>query len=97
MAARAQTGSLINQTKGGSKNGSKPENGLAKSRWWLGCQQTGRRAVQLTPRHPNSRAKAGRRYLGNEGGGELVTQGRDGRFRDKDTVRPGNDPYPPKG
>jgi hypothetical protein len=40
---------------------------------------------------------AGRRYLSNEGGGELVTQGLDGRIRDKDTVRPGNDPYPPKG
>lgn len=40
---------------------------------------------------------AGRRYLGNEGGGELSTQGRDGRIRDKDTVAPGNDPYPPEG
>lgn len=40
---------------------------------------------------------AGRRYLRNEGGGELSTQGRDGRIRDKDTVPPGNDPYPPKG
>lgn len=40
---------------------------------------------------------AARRYLHNEGGGELVTQGRDGRIRDKDTVRPGHDPYPPKG
>jgi hypothetical protein len=40
---------------------------------------------------------AARRYLTNEGGGELVTQGRDGRIRDKDTVAPGHDPYPPKG
>jgi hypothetical protein len=40
---------------------------------------------------------AGRRYLGNEGGGELITQGRNGRIRDKDTVSPGHDPYPPKG
>lgn len=40
---------------------------------------------------------AGRRYLGNEGGGELVTQGRDGKIRAKDTVAPGNDPYPPRG
>jgi hypothetical protein len=40
---------------------------------------------------------AAREYLRNEGGGELTTQGRDGRIRDKDTVPPGNDPYPPKG
>jgi hypothetical protein len=40
---------------------------------------------------------AARRYLGNEGGGELVTQGRNGQIRDKDTVPPGHDPFPPKG
>ena len=40
---------------------------------------------------------AARQYLRNEGGGELVTQGQDGRIRDKDTVPPGHDPYPPKG
>jgi hypothetical protein len=40
---------------------------------------------------------AARRYLHNEGGGELITQGRDGRIRDKDTVPPGHDPYPPAG
>jgi hypothetical protein len=40
---------------------------------------------------------AGRGYLQNEGGGELITQGRDGQIRDKDTVPPGHDPYPPKG
>jgi Uncharacterized protein conserved in bacteria (DUF2188) len=40
---------------------------------------------------------AARQYLGNEGGGELVTQGRNGRIRDKDTVPPGHDPFPPKG
>ena len=38
-----------------------------------------------------------RDMLGNSGGGELAIKGRNGRIRDKDTVRPGNDPYPPKG
>lgn len=50
--------------------------------------------------HHNRQAEAqaaGRRYLGNIGGGELITQGRDGKIRAKDTVAPGNDPYPPKG
>jgi hypothetical protein len=40
---------------------------------------------------------AARRYLHNEGGGELVTQGTDGRIRAKDTVSPGHDTFPPKG
>jgi Uncharacterized protein conserved in bacteria (DUF2188) len=40
---------------------------------------------------------AARGYLRNEGGGELITQGADGRIRDKDTVSPARDPFPPKG
>lgn len=40
---------------------------------------------------------AGHRSLDNEGGGELITQGRDGQIRDKSTVPPGHDPYPPRG
>lgn len=39
---------------------------------------------------------AARDMLQNQGGGELTTQGRDGRFRSKDTIAPGNDPNPPK-
>ena len=30
------------------------------------------------------------------GGGEVVIHGRDGKIRDKDTVAPAKDPYPPK-
>ncbi|MCB9959707.1 MAG: DUF2188 domain-containing protein [Rhodospirillaceae bacterium] len=30
------------------------------------------------------------------GGGEVRIQGRDGRWRDSDTVAPGNDPCPPR-
>ena len=30
------------------------------------------------------------------GGGEVTIQGRDGRFRDSDTVHPGRDPVPPR-
>jgi hypothetical protein len=40
---------------------------------------------------------AARGYLRNSGGGELITQGRNGQIRDKDTVSPGHDPYPPRG
>ena len=34
--------------------------------------------------------------LGNQGGGELSVKGRNGRFRSKDTIAPGNDPNPPR-
>ncbi len=40
---------------------------------------------------------AARENLKNQGGGELTTQGRDGQFRDKDTVSPGKDPRSVKG
>jgi hypothetical protein len=37
-----------------------------------------------------------KRFAGNSGGGEVRIQGRDGRFRDSDTVPPANDPFPPR-
>ena len=40
--------------------------------------------------------QAARRNLRSAGGGELTIQGRDGRFRDKDTIAPGNDLFPPR-
>lgn len=39
---------------------------------------------------------AARQNLENQGGGELITKGLDGRIRSKDTISPGNDPCPPK-
>lgn len=39
---------------------------------------------------------AAREMLGNQGGGELITHGLDGKIRSKDTITPGNDPFPPK-
>ena len=40
---------------------------------------------------------AARGMLRNSGGGELIIKGRDGKIRDKDTIAPGNDPFPPRG
>jgi len=37
-----------------------------------------------------------RTMLGNQGGGELTVIGINGRIRSKDTIKPGNDPCPPK-
>jgi len=39
---------------------------------------------------------AAREMLKNQGGGELITKGTDGRIRSKDTIAPGNDPNPPR-
>ena len=37
-----------------------------------------------------------RGMLGNQGGGELTVMGLNGQIRSKDTIKPGNDPCPPK-
>ncbi|MBU0483697.1 MAG: DUF2188 domain-containing protein [Proteobacteria bacterium] len=39
---------------------------------------------------------AAKSMLTNQGGGELITKGVNGRIRSKDTIFPGNDPCPPK-
>ena len=46
-----------------------------------------------TQREAEQRAKE---ILGNAGGGEAVTHGRDGKIRDSDTVAPAKDPFPPR-
>lgn len=37
-----------------------------------------------------------RGMLRNQGGGELTIKGRDGQIRSKDTIAPGEDPFPPR-
>lgn len=39
---------------------------------------------------------AAKEMLGNQGGGERTTLGRDGKIVSKDTIAPGNDPMPPR-
>jgi len=49
--------------------------------------------------HHDTQAEAidrAREIVGNEGGGEVVIHGRDGQIRDKDTIPPGRDPFPPR-
>lgn len=55
-------------------------------------------AERASSRHGTQR-EAERRaaeILSNAGGGERITQGRDGRIRSKDTIPPGRDPNPPR-
>lgn len=40
--------------------------------------------------------RAAKKTVSDLGGGEVRVQGRDGRWRDSDTVAPGNDPNPPR-
>jgi Uncharacterized protein conserved in bacteria (DUF2188) len=40
--------------------------------------------------------RTAKRTVHNLGGGEVRIQGRDGRWRDSDTVAPGHDPFPPR-
>ena len=59
-------------------------------------------------RGPNSRRPSGvfntqreaigraREIVGRRGGGEVRIQNQQGRWRDSDTVAPGNDPFPPR-
>ena len=49
-------------------------------------------------RHTQTQAEAiqhAKEVVRNAGGEEVRIQGRDGRFRDSDTVAPDNDPHPP--
>ncbi len=38
-----------------------------------------------------------RSILSNQGGGELVIHRPNGQIRDKDTIPPAHDPFPPRG
>lgn len=49
--------------------------------------------------HHHSQASAearAKQIVSKLGGGEVRIQGRDGKWRDSDTVPPGNDPNPPR-
>lgn len=47
--------------------------------------------------HKQSTAeKSAKQTVHRAGGGEVRIQGRDGKWRDSDTVAPGKDPFPPR-
>lgn len=47
-------------------------------------------------RTQNKAEKAAKEHVKEYGGGEVRVQNRQGKWRDSDTVPPGNDPYPPR-
>ena len=62
---------------------------------WKQKRNDATRAGSIQPTQAAAEADA-KRMTRAAGGGEVTTQGRDGRFRSKDTVAPGNDPNPPR-
>lgn len=62
---------------------------------WANKRNSADRAASLhdTQREAEISARA---MLKNSGGGELTTMGENGRIRSKDTISPGNDPFPPR-
>ena len=58
-----------------------------------GAGSEGASSVHSTQKAAETRAKE---IVGNLGGGEVHIQNRQGRWRDSDTVAPGNDPFPPR-
>lgn len=62
---------------------------------WVNQRHDADRASSLHDTQRDARDSA-RDMLRNQRGGELITHGRDGRIRSKDTIAPGNDPFPPR-
>lgn len=63
---------------------------------WAVLKPDAKRASSVHPTQSEAIGRA-RDILRNDGGGELITHGRDGRMRDGDTVHPGGDPRRRRG
>ena len=77
---------------------SKPQDRMVYRRedgQWVNQRNDADRASSLHDTQKDAIASA-KQMLGNQGGGELTTKGLNGRIRSKDTIVPGNDPFPPR-
>ena len=62
---------------------------------WVNKLNRSQRASSTHPTQAQA-IDAARQMLDNAGGGELITKGRDGKIRSKDTIGGGNDPCSPR-
>jgi hypothetical protein len=62
---------------------------------WANKRNGAERASSLHPTQKRAE-DAARRQIRQDGGGELTTQGTNGRIRSKDTIKPAKDPFPPR-
>ena len=58
---------------------------------WVNKKLQNEKATSIHKTQKEAENKA-RSQIKNEGGGELITKGLDGKIRSKDTIAPGNDP-----
>lgn len=63
---------------------------------WANQKDGGQRATSLHTTQKQA-ADAARQNLQSQGGGELKIKNEAGKIRQKDTIAPAIDPYPPKG
>lgn len=63
---------------------------------WVNKRNDADRASSLHGTQYEAMASA-RKMLGNQGGGDMTVSGVNGQFRLKNTISPGNDPFPPRG
>lgn len=62
---------------------------------WKVQKEGGSKASGYTDTQKEAERMA-KQFSGNSGGGEVRIHGLNGKIRDSDTVKPGNDPNPPK-
>lgn len=62
---------------------------------WAVKKPGAQRASDVLPTQKQAIERA-KEIVRNQGGGEAVTHGRDGKIRDPDTVKPAKDPFPPR-
>jgi len=77
---------------------SKPQDRMVYRRGdgqWVNQRNDADKASSLHDTQKDAIAAA-KQMLGNQGGGELTTKGLNGQIRSKDTIDPGNDPFPPR-
>ena len=63
---------------------------------WVNKRADSERASSLHSTQAEAYAQA-RDMLRRSGGGDVTISGLNGQFREKNTISPGHDPYPPKG
>ena len=64
-------------------------------REWVNKRNDADKASSIHDTQTDAVAEA-KEMLRNQGGGELIIKGLDGKIRSKDTIPPGKDPNPPR-
>lgn len=82
---------MAGKKSGGSGKGRNMHVSKAPSGGWQAKRTGAKRASAVKPTQGAAETTA-KRISAKSGGGEVRIHGRDGRIRDSDTVKPGNDP-----